>query len=349
MGFYLAQCFGALAWMFLFISYYKNGNNKILYLQILSCLFFALNYGFLGAYTGICVVLFEMIRDYLYVKVKNPMKVFYFSLIFYFLIALFSYDGFWSLFSVLASISDAYSLTKKNKKVIVLSIITYGLWLFYDLNYASYATLFAESMLIVSNVIILLRYKYAYFKSKSLVFSRGMSINTKLIDEFSKLDASNFDDEYNWSKEKFNDIVKSKKTDIIFIYDEDEIIGYIHFIKIDKIKFDNMINQKECIDVQSDDVKKFVKKRNNYLNINSISIRLIYQNENTISLVSKFIREYIVRKNKIGYSINGVVGVANSDFENEVYKSMNMKCKTEELSNFYVYYLKGEKLKEYLR
>lgn len=348
MEFYLAQVFGALAWILLFISYYKNGNNKLLYLQILSCVFFALNYGFLGAYTGICVVLFEMVRDYLYVKVKDPMKVFYISLVLYTLIAIFSYDGFLSLFSVLASLSDAYALTKKNRKVIILGIVTYSLWLVYDINYASYSTLVAETLLIISNIIILMRYKYAYLKSESLVFSRGMSINTKLVDEFSKLDSSNFDEEYNWSKEKFNAVVKNKKTDIIYIHDEDDIIGYIHFIKINENKFNKMINQKEYTDVHRDEMKKFIKKKSNYLNINSISIRLTYQNKKTVALVSKFIKEYVVRKNRIGYSIKGIVGVANSEFENAVYKSMKMKCDTEEPNDFYVYYLKDDKLKEYL-
>ena len=50
----------------------------------------------------------------------------------------------------------------------------------------------------------------------------------------------------------------------------------------------------------------------------------------------------------MGYSIKGIVGVANSEFENAVYKSMKMKCDTEEPNDFYVYYLKDDKLKEYL-
>ena len=95
-------------------------------------------------------------------------------------------------------------------------------------------------------------------------------------------------------------------------------------------------------------MKKFIKKKSNYLNINSISIRLTYQNKKTVALVSKFIKEYVVRKNRMGYSIKGIVGVANSEFENAVYKSMKMKCDTEEPNDFYVYYLKDDKLKEYL-
>ena len=149
-------------------------------------------------------------------------------------------------------------------------------------------------------------------------------------------------------RQKFNAVIKNKKTDIIYIHDEDDIIGYIHFIKINENKFNKMINQKEYTDVHRDEMKKFIKKKSNYLNINSISIRLTYQNKKTVALVSKFIKEYVVRKNRMGYSIKGIVGVANSEFENAVYKSMKMKCDTEEQNDFYVYYLKDDKLKEYL-
>ena len=177
MNFYLAQVFGILAWILLFISYWKNGNNKLLYLQIISCLFFVLNYCFLGAVSGILVVSFEIIRDYLYTKIKNPMSVFMLSIPFYIVISIFSYDGFFSLFSIFASLFDAYALTKKNKKVVVLGIITYVLWLIYDISYASYSTIIPEIILIFSNLIILINYRNAYLNSNKLIFSRGLIIN----------------------------------------------------------------------------------------------------------------------------------------------------------------------------
>src|SRR5574344_1266577 len=108
MEFYLAQISGALAWAFLLISYWKNGNNKLLYLQVISCFFFVVNYGFLGALAGGITVLFEMFRDFLYTKVKDPMKVFYICIPFYIVISIFTFDNFISLFSVFASLCDAY-------------------------------------------------------------------------------------------------------------------------------------------------------------------------------------------------------------------------------------------------
>jgi len=181
MKFIIAQVSGALAWILLFISYWKNGNNKILYLKVASCFFFAINYALLGAFSGLLVVIFEMFRDYLYTRVKDPNKAFLISSPFYIIISLFSFEGLISLFSIFASTLDAYALTKKNKKVVVLGIITYILWLIYDIKYASYATLLAETILIISNLIVLKKYNEAYLKSDMLLFARGFIINTKII------------------------------------------------------------------------------------------------------------------------------------------------------------------------
>ena len=158
-NFFLGQLTSILAWMFLIISYWKNKDDKILYLQILSCIFFVLNYLFLGAYTGLFVVFFEIVRDYLYIKFDDDKKTFMYTLPIYALIGIFSYDGFWSLFSIFASLNDGYALIFKQKKVVFLGIVTYVLWLIYDIRYFSLPNVLLESILIISNLIILLRKK----------------------------------------------------------------------------------------------------------------------------------------------------------------------------------------------
>lgn len=158
-NFFLGQLTSILAWIFLIISYWKNKDDKILYLQILSCIFFVLNYLFLGAYTGLFVVFFEIVRDYLYIKFDDDKKTFMYTLPIYALIGIFSYDGFWSLFSIFASLNDGYALIFKQKKVVFLGIVTYVLWLIYDIRYFSLPNVLLESILIVSNLIILLRKK----------------------------------------------------------------------------------------------------------------------------------------------------------------------------------------------
>jgi len=159
LNFYLGQITSLLAWFFLILSYWKNKDDKILYLQVISCIFFVLNYLFLGAYTGLFVVFFEIIRDYLYIKFSDDKKTFLYTLPIYAIIGIFSYDGFWSLFSIFASLNDGYALIYKGKKVVFLGIITYVLWLIYDIRYFSFPNVVAESILIISNVIILFKKK----------------------------------------------------------------------------------------------------------------------------------------------------------------------------------------------
>ena len=164
LNFYLAQVTSLLAWFFLIFSYWKNKDNKILYLQLISCIFFVLNYLFLGAYTGLFVVFFEIIRDSLYIKLNDDKKTFLYTLPVYAIIGIFSYDGFWSLFSIFASLNDGYALIFKEEKVVFLGIITYILWLIYDIYYFSLPNIIAESILILSNIIILLRKKDVKYK-----------------------------------------------------------------------------------------------------------------------------------------------------------------------------------------
>lgn len=172
LNFYLAQITSLLAWFFLIFSYWKNKDDKILYLQVISCIFFVLNYLFLGAYTGLFVVFFEIVRDYLYIRFNDDKKTFLFTLPVYALIGIFSYDGFWSLFSIFASLNDGYALIYKGKKVVFLGIVTYVLWLVYDIRYFSLPNVVAESALIISNLIILLGHKEPVKKKKRKVLSK---------------------------------------------------------------------------------------------------------------------------------------------------------------------------------
>lgn len=157
MNFYLAQFFSFIAWVILIFSFWKNKNNKVLYLQVISCIFFALNYIFIGAWTGLFVVIFEMIRDLLYIKLSDDMKIFISTIPVYIIIGIFCYDGVLSLFSVLAAIYDGYSLVYTGNKLVFLAIITYILWFVYDISCNNYINSFAEIIVIISNVIILIR------------------------------------------------------------------------------------------------------------------------------------------------------------------------------------------------
>ena len=118
LNFYLAQLSSIIAWILLIISYWKNKDDKLLYLQVISCFFFIIDYVLLGAYSGLFVVLFEVVRDSLYIKCKDDKWVFIGCLPIYLIISIFSYTGILSLFSIFASLNDGYALMYKGKKVV---------------------------------------------------------------------------------------------------------------------------------------------------------------------------------------------------------------------------------------
>ena len=152
----LANIFDVIAWLILVYSFWKNKDNKLLWIQLLANLFFLLNYLLLDAHTGLWVVFFEMFRNYLYIKLDDDKKTFYIFLPIFVLIGITTFKGFLSLFSVGAALNDGYSLIHNGRKVVWLGIITYILWLIYDLSVMSYVNVIAETIVIISNIIILI-------------------------------------------------------------------------------------------------------------------------------------------------------------------------------------------------
>ena len=341
--YYIAQVFGALGWLFLLISYWKSGSKKLLYFQLIACIFFTINYGILGAIPGMIIVVFEIIRDSLYIKVKNPMKIFHLTIPFYILMTFFTGKGFISLFAILASLVDSYALTRKNSKVVSLSILTYLLWIIYDISYHSYSTIVAEIFLIISNLIVLSKYKSAYYKSDKLSFSRGMSYNSKIVDELYKLNKDNFDSDFTWPKEKLDNIIKSGKTDFIIIHDEDSIIGYINFIIINEKKYKKILTMDEYKDINHKDISFFGKRKLNYININKIAIKNNYQNGKTIKLISNSIFKYLSEIRNKGFIIDGIISVSVNDFDKSILEFCNFS-KQKETEEFDIYILNKENL-----
>ena len=101
------------------------------------------------------------------------------------------------------------------------------------------------------------------------------------------------------------------------------------------------------MDIDSIDIKRFSKKRSNYININTIAIQNNYQNKTTVDLVSYPFCVFVIarnevynEKNRMGYKIKGIVGIATSEFENEIFCNMGFDKITINVSKYYAYCLK---------
>ncbi len=139
MNFYFIQLIGLVAWILLAFSYYRKDTNHILMFQIVSTLLFCMHYYLLGAYSGLLICIYEVIRDYLYYKSDKDNYIFIGCVIIYAISAIVTYTSLLDLFPYTASIIDGFFLTKKRVVVVFGAIITYTIWLIYDFHAKSYS------------------------------------------------------------------------------------------------------------------------------------------------------------------------------------------------------------------
>ena len=153
--FIFAQIIGLISWGLLVYSYYKKNIDDILLIQVIGGIFEIIHYFLLGAFSGLVVVILELIRDYSYYKTDYDKYIFIISLPVYFFIGYFSYNHLIDLLPVIASTIDGYALTNKKSIAIIGSIINNSLWFIYDVYCMSIVGVIAELLFIISNIYII--------------------------------------------------------------------------------------------------------------------------------------------------------------------------------------------------
>ena len=154
--FYFIQLIGFIAWLLLAFSYYRKDTNHILVFQIISTILFCLHYLLLGAYSGLLICVYEVIRDYAYYKTDVDDYIFMGSVVVYGISAYVTFTTVLDLFPYIASLIDGFFLTKKRVIVVLGAIVTYTLWLIYDLYAKSYSGAITDGIIIISNLYILI-------------------------------------------------------------------------------------------------------------------------------------------------------------------------------------------------
>ena len=112
----LAQIFGIVAWIFFLLSYYSKRLNKVIFMQIISSILYCINYLLLGAWTGLFVSLFEMLKEIGYYKTDKDKYIFIFTIPIYVLIAFISERSFLVVIPILASLIDGFSILKSCRR-----------------------------------------------------------------------------------------------------------------------------------------------------------------------------------------------------------------------------------------
>ena len=166
--FILIQIIGILAWLFLVVSYYRKNTNKILVFQIIGTLLFCLHYFLLGAYSGLFICAFETIFDFGYYKTDKDKYIYIASIPIRIIGGLLTFEIFYDVLPILASLIDGYSLTKRKKLLVFGAVISYTLWVIYDICVMSISGAITDGIIVLSNLSILL-FNYNIFKKDGIV------------------------------------------------------------------------------------------------------------------------------------------------------------------------------------
>lgn len=154
--FILIQIIGVIAWIMLVLSYHRKDTNKILVFQIIGTFLYCVHYFLLGAYSGLFICAFEVIFDFLYYKTDKDKYIYMASIPIRIFGGLISFRAFIDILPICASLIDGYSLTKKKKIVVIGAIISYTLWVIYDICVMSYSGALTDGLIVLSNISILL-------------------------------------------------------------------------------------------------------------------------------------------------------------------------------------------------
>ena len=349
MIFYGELC-GIIGWAINLVSYHRNNMNKLLLMQIIGSIFFCIGYLLLGAYSGLFICFFELIKMYAHYKSDKDNLIFLCSIPVYILIALYTCNTFLDYLPVIASIIDSYTISKKIKTAVFGGFLSYSLWFIYDIFVYAYASALTDLFIVISNASILITYVKGFFLSKEVKISSNREINKSTFERIVQIDIENFGNSFIWPVLYQQKIYLKNKESFMIISNCSKVVGYLNYLVIKESEFNNIISSAKYTNKSElENIKKFSKKGINYLQIESISVEKRFQNkiiENKIK--TKFI-SFIRKKIKSKYKIGGVVSFACSDFEKGVLEEMNFKKIYSYPENISLYLLDSDKINELLK
>ena len=338
----ISQLFALLAWLFLTISYHEKRKNKIILFQIISGLFYCVSYIFVLATSGFLICLFETIIAIFYYKTDKDKLIYIFTFPMYILIGILAYtnEELFALIPIIASLIDGYGMIKNNKIIVYTGIISYILWLIYDLHYLEYVNVIGDIILIISNVSIILYGLYIFIKRNEIKVNIVKELDDNDINEVQKLDEEYYDNIYRWDIKKIKELYDIEKNSYILVKHNNKIVGYVNFLNVTKDIYNRVINDNKIIDsFSSFDIKKYCKNELLYINMNSIVLKREYNNKIIINKLKDCINKFINDKINNKYNIKVVYIYIVNDLEETIVKSMKFN-KIKNISNECILYNK---------
>lgn len=160
----ISQIFTIIMYGLLAISYYAKERKRVLTLSFLSLIANGIAYILLNAYSGLAMCVLALVRNIIFLvdenkngKRENITKKDIIILIILYAVAIisavFTYEGFLSLFSIFATMLYTYSVWQKKTRVYKFLGIPIGiLWVLYNFYIKSIFGVILEAILFVCSV-----------------------------------------------------------------------------------------------------------------------------------------------------------------------------------------------------
>lgn len=330
--FVLAQIFGFLAWLCLLISYYRKNTNKILFLHIFSIIFYLLNYLFLGAWSGLFIIVLELIRDSLYYKTDKDNLIFLFTLPIYVILIVFAWGDYIEIIPIVASLFEGFTLTKKKRIIVPGAIIIYSMWIVYDLNVASYSGVLTDILIVFSNIGILVNMIKGFQETKKFKISSRFSFGLSSLNKMLELKKDIYAKEILLSNSYEEKLYNKNKNNFMFIKNKNELKGYITTIHVSRETKNKILNINDLKDNYEDIILDSNKGK--IIIIDSIVLKEKYQNKTTEHLIIKTI--YRLTK-----PYKNILIIASTEFEKDIANSLNFNIIKKLNDNSIIYEYKG--------
>lgn len=153
--FLFIQGVGIFAWVMQGLSYYRKNTDEILVFQIIGSILNCIHYGFLKAWSGLFICACEIVFDFGYYKTDKDKYIYMASVPVRIIGGMIGFSSLVDILPIAASLTDGYSLTKKKRGVVIGAIISYSMWVIYNIFVGSYSGAFTDGLIVLSNISIL--------------------------------------------------------------------------------------------------------------------------------------------------------------------------------------------------
>ena len=178
----MIQCIGYMGLLAFIISYQTRKNRKLFLLQMLGVLLFALQFVFLGAYSGCLSLLLIGIRNILLSKyhkwewVRKWIWPVILSILFT-VILYVTWAGPISLLSYVASVVSTFVYWTNNARNLRIAnlFVCNPCWIIYDIIIGSWGGIASESLTMISIIVSIIRFGWKNLGKKEGEYPEGGS------------------------------------------------------------------------------------------------------------------------------------------------------------------------------